>query len=107
MVRLVAKAGGKVTTEVELAESRYAIGRSSSACQVHITERTVSRVQAEPVVGREKVTIRDLGSENGVKVGWSTDTALPCPLGDDDVVWLSQAVCLQLTGTARKDAGRM
>jgi hypothetical protein len=101
LCRVVVRVNAKVFAEFELVEGRHIIGRSSSA-QVRIPESSVSKVHAELVIGRDEVTIRDLGSTNGTKVRWRADTAVPCGLADSDVVWLSKTVSFQVTGTGRR-----
>lgn len=53
---------------LELVEGENAVGRDP-LCDIWLDEATVSRRHARIIVGREHVTLEDLGSKNGTCVG--------------------------------------
>ena len=70
---------------VSLRDGRHFIGRSS-ACQVVVEDKQVSRKHARVDVFGEDVTILDLGSANGVKRNGKTLPQGPQPLYDGDLI---------------------
>jgi len=70
---------------VRLGDGRHFIGRSS-ACQVVVEDKQVSRKHARLDVFGEDVTILDLGSANGVKRNGEVLPQGPQPLCDGDLI---------------------
>jgi FHA domain len=77
--------------ELSLGRGDHVIGRSSE-CAILIEDPLASRRHAILTVGEDRVTIRDLGSRNGVLVNGS-DVADDHALAEDDLIMIgSQAM---------------
>jgi hypothetical protein len=79
--------------ELSLGRGDHVIGRSSE-CAILIEDPQASRRHAIITVGEQRVTIRDLGSRNGVLVNGS-DVADDHVLAEDDLILIGhQAMCV-------------
>ena len=86
LLRVVA--GPDKGIEVPLLIGMSVIGRSEG-CDVHLTDRRVSKRHARVSVGVDKIEIIDLNSSNGVLIAGAREAR--ATLGEDDVVTIGDS----------------
>src|SRR6185369_14053100 len=86
----------------ELTPGEFVIGRSAE-CQLALDDPLVSRKHAELVISAESVTIKDLGSRNGVVVNGIKIDSSRVLLDGDRIVIGSQEMTLVAWRQARAD----
>jgi transcriptional regulator with PAS, ATPase and Fis domain len=68
---------------VSVAQGSYVLGRSRDA-DITVDDATISRAHARLRVGVDKISVEDLGSRNGTRVGGrpvAKGESVPCPMG--------------------------
>lgn len=98
LLRVVA--GPDKGIEVPLLIGMSVIGRSEG-CDVHLTDRRVSKRHARVLVGVDKIEIIDLNSSNGVLIAGAREAR--ATLGEDDVVTIGDSEFVVRPLRARPD----
>jgi predicted component of type VI protein secretion system len=84
--------------DLELNEGQFAVGRNAS-CQLSLDDPLVSRRHALLTVSRDRVTIEDLGSRNGVLLnGKRTEGVTPMVVGDKILIGSQEMTLVENRG---------